>query len=268
MGLIIAESIAMIRIQLDRIHLELLLLAGLFATFSGVVFEPTWQSGMNVTPLVAFGGGLVVGVGVLVHRRIFGDSTDSRSRMRATIWFAFLGAVIGATVSSVVVGTPRSMVIAAAGGGLMFSAIGTQFGIVIKTRDEAARDAVETVLDEENVFVTPEHFWSDNTDTTHSNEDSRATEEKVTQTETHAVNGGETSDPDRNETSEESDNHNGDDTDKTGSDENDESVTDEQIDGDIERIDVSSSSDWKQTADDNIPIPVIRSIESSDYSEE
>ena len=149
----------MIRIQLDRIHLELLLLAGLFATFSGVVFPPIRRSGMNMTPLVAFCGVVIVGIGVLVHRRIFTDSADTRSRRRATIWFAVLGAITGAAISSVI-GTSR-LLIAAIGGGLMFSAIGTQFSIGIKSRDEAARDAVETILDEQNVFVTPEHRRSD-----------------------------------------------------------------------------------------------------------
>lgn len=264
------------RIQLDRIHLELLLLGGLFATFSGVVLPGTSWRGMNVTPLVAFGGSMIVAAGVLVHRRIYTHSTDTRSRMRATIWFAFLGAIFGAMVTAIVVNEPRSTLIGAAGGGLMFSAIGTQFGIDIKTRDQAARDAVETILDDQNVFVTPEHLWSDDTDTTHSNGESRTTEEKATKTETGAVNGSDTNNADRSETSEESnddtvaDDDAADDAvaDKTENDEKNESTTNEQIDDDIERIGVSQSSDWKQTTDDNIPIPVIRSIESNDYSEE
>jgi hypothetical protein len=238
----------MIRIQLDRIHLELLLLAGLFATFSGVVFPPIRQNGMNMTPLVAFCGVVIVGIGVLVHRRIFTDSTDTRSQRRATIWFAIIGAIVGAAVSSVV-GTSR-LLIAAIGGGLMFSAIGTQFNIVIKSRDEAARDAVETILDEQNVFVTPEHRRSDATNDG-ANEKARETDEQ-TETETSAGNG---SAEDANDTTEtETDNG---------------SATEEQVDDAIEQIDVSASSDWKQSApDDNIPIPVIRSIESSDYSDE
>lgn len=263
------------RIQLDRIHLELLLLGGLFSTFSGVVLPSTPWRGMDMTPLVAFGGSMIVAVGVLVHRRIFTDSADTRSRMRATIWFAFLGAIVGATITAIV-GKSQSMLIAAAGGGLMFSAIGVQFGIDIKTRDEAARDAVETILDDKNVFVTPEHLWSDDTDTAHSNEKSRNT--KQTKTETGTVNGSDTNNADSSDANaDSSDASEGSDsdavadddaTDETENGEKNKSATGGRIDSDIERIGVSKSSDWKQTTDDNIPVPVIRSIESNDYSEE
>jgi hypothetical protein len=219
----------MIRIELDRVHLELLVLAGLFATFSGVVFPPMRWNGMNMTPLVAFFGIGIVGVGALVHRRIFTDSTDTRSRMRAAIWFAVLGAVLGASVSTIVVETPQSRMIAAIGGALMFSSIGTQFGIVIKSHDEAARDAVETILDEQNVFVTPEQLWT---------EDARG------------VRGNDR-------------------TDAPSRDDEDNKDNRSEMNGESDEIDVSASSDWKQsTSDDNIPIPVIRSVESGEYSEE
>lgn len=253
----------MIRIELDRIHLELLLLAGLFATFSGVVFQPMMQNGMNMTPLVAFAGVGIVAVGVLVHRRLSTGHTDSRSRIRAMVWLALLGAVLGAAVSSTVVETPRSMVLAALGVGAMFSALGTQFGIVIKSREEAAREAVETILDEKNVFVTPEQLWSNGADeanrTRESNDHSNtlgfeATAESGSKSESEADAATEV-----DETDEADDSDTGIDT---------ENTADEQESDTIDRTDDPGSKSWKQPTDDTTPIPVIRSIESREYPED
>lgn len=279
----------MIRIELDRIHLELLLLAGLFATFSGVVFQPMMQNGMNMTPLVAFGGVGIVGVGVLVHRRLSTGNADSRSRIRAMVWFALLGAVLGAAISSTVVETPRSMVLAAVGVGAMFSAFGTQFGIVIKSREEAAREAVETILDEKNVFVTPEQLWSNGADATNSTRESNyrsetlgfeataesgfvsesepeseATSEPESGTASEADATDWSSGTDGADEADETDDADDSDTDA----ETDGSTSEEQTDDTIDPTDDPGSKSWKQPADDTTPIPVIRSIESGEYPED
>lgn len=270
----------MIRIELDRIHLELLLLAGLFATFSGVVFQPMMQNGMNMTPLAAFGGVGIIGVGVLVHRRLATSHADSRSRIRAMVWFALLGAVLGAAISSSVVETPRSMVLAAVGVGAMFSAFGTQFSIVIKSREEAAREAVETILDEKNVFVTPEQLWSNGADETNrtreSNDrseslgfeataESKSEPEPETASEADATGwGGETDKTDEADEADEANETDDSDTDA----ETDDPTTDEQEGDTIDQTDDPGSKSWTQPADDTTPIPVIRSIESGEYPED
>lgn len=265
----------MIRIELDRIHLELLLLAGLFATFSGAVFQPRMQNGMNMTPLVAFGGVGIVGLGVLVHRRLSTGHADSRSRIRAMVWFALLGAVLGATILSVVVGddSSRSMVLAAVGVGAMFSAFGTQFGIVIKSREEAAREAVETILDEKNVFVTPDQLWSNGTqeaDRSHESNDNSVTFGFESDAESEAESESESESKSDSDSESESDVTDWiDETIDADTDGDSDSTIDEQENDTIERTDDPGSDSWKEaTTDDTSPIPVIRSIESSEYPEE
>ncbi|UPM42176.1 hypothetical protein [Halocatena salina] len=263
----------MIRIELDRIHLELLLLAALIAAFAGVVFEPTVRYGVNVVPLGALGVVGMIGLIVLVHRRF---TDGDRNRVRGMVWLAIVGALLGATVSSVVVGTVRSMALAAAGVGAMFFAIGTQFSIVIKSREAAARDALEEVLDDENVFVASEQART-NGRTDRRRSDFESTHTSETATSTFGSDAASESDTARTARSE---SDRGDDvqTDEreVESDETEEATEsdDEQTDTsederDVERTDDPGSEHWAQsTADDSGPIPVIRSVTSTESSEE
>ncbi|RRJ27821.1 hypothetical protein [Halocatena pleomorpha] len=273
----------MIRIELDRIHLELLLLAALIAAFAGAVFEPTVRYGVNVVPLVALVVVGMIGLIVLIHRRF---TAGDRNRVRGMVWLALLGALLGATVSSVVVGTARSMALAAAGVGAMFFALGTQFSIVIKSREAAARDALTEILDEENVFVASEQARANGTtDDRQTDFESTTESTRVSRTVSSAFrdNGSES---DGTETSR-SESRRDDDDDNDGDDvetdeqevkadetdeatESDDEQTDESEDErDIEQTDDPGSEHWAQsTAEDSGPIPVIRSIASTESSEE
>lgn len=268
----------MIRIELDRIHLELLLLAGLIAAFAGVVFEPTMRYGVNVVPLVALGVVGVIGLIVLIHRRF---TAGDRSRVRGMVWFALVGALLGATVSSVVVGTVRSMALAAAGVGAMCFALGTQFSIVIKSREAAARAALEDLLEDENVFVASEQRQTNGTDTDRQRSDTKpmaeytpsSANESNSETESDGIDTlrattfrSESESDDDGEKSERKA-----ETDDTTNEESNSETTDEDSEDrhDVERTDDPGSEHWAQsTADDSGPIPVIRSITSAESSEE
>lgn len=267
----------MIRIELDRIHLELLLLAGLLAAFAGVVFEPTMWYGVNATPLVALGVVGMIGLLVLVHRRF---TTGDRSRVRAMVWLALVGALLGATVSTVVVGDVESMALAAAGVGAMFFAIGTQFSIVVKTRETAAREAVEEILDEENVFVASEQLQMNSTDADGQRSSFEPTAETESTTPSATANSESETGSDTTETTSWSetaavaDEPEGEDETEGKTDEateSDSEKTDDSSDDshDIEQTDGPGSESWAQsTTDDTGPIPVIRSITPSESSEE
>lgn len=235
----------MIEIKLDVIHRELLLLAGLFATFTGVVFPEELWYGMNLTPLIAFGSVVVIGLLVLLHRRLFTRSSATQSRRRATIWLGLLGAVLGGTASTVLVGTDRSMIYATIGGGLMFAAIGTQFSIIIKSQDDAARAAVERVLDQENVVLAP-GVWSseDSAESANSSQTDSASSETPTQDEdalSPAITAIDAKADGRRESITEDDQR--------------KSIADDE----------SRANEWKPPGtDENQAIPVIRSVGSNE----
>ncbi len=258
----------MIRIELDRIHLELLLLAGLLAAFAGVVFEPTMRYGVNATPLVALGVVGVIGLLVLVHRRF---TAGDRNRVRAMVWLALVGALLGATAAAAAGRAVQSMALAAAGVGAMFFAVGTQFSIVIKSREAAARAAVEEILDDENVFVASERLRTNGTDT---NGQSSVPESGFAAPSAESGSENESDETDTPEATvsqfepetDAVDEH----EEETGATESDSENDGWSDDGrDIERTDDPGSESWaRSTADDPGPIPVIRSITPSESSEE
>lgn len=259
----------MIRIELDRIHLELLLLAVLIAAFAGVVFEPTMWYGVNATPLVALGVVGVIGLLVLVHRRF---TAGDRNRVRAMVWLALVGALLGATAAAAVGRAVQSMALAAAGVGAMFFAVGTQFSIVIKSREAAARAAVEEILDDENVFVASERLRTNGTDT---NGQSSVPESGFA---APSAESGSENESDETDTPEATVSQFEPETDAVDEREDETERTtesDSENDGwsddgrDIERTDDPGSESWaRSTADDPGPIPVIRSITPSESSEE
>lgn len=251
----------MIRIELDRIHLELLLLSGLIAAFAGVVFEPTMRYGVNVIPLVALGVVWTLAIAVLAHRRF---TTGNQNRIRAMVWFALLGAIVGATVSTAVVGTVRSMLLAGAGVGAMFFAVGTQFSIVVKDRESAAKEAVEAIIDENNIFVTPEQLRT-NSETTGT-----PGFEQTVETESEP---NPPSAPESDEFSDESlferERENEPETENMWNIESDDSEPDDDLDAvdDVERTDDPGSESWSRSDSKDTGISVIRSV-STDTSDE
>lgn len=254
----------MIRIELDRIHLELLLLAGLLAAFAGVVFEPTMRYGVNVTPLVALGVVGMIGLLVLVHRRF---TAGDRNRVRAMVWLALVGALLGATAAAAAGRAVQSMALAAAGVGAMFFAVGTQFSIVIESREAAARAAVEEILDDENVFVASERLRTNGTDTNGQSSDTETGFIAPSAESGSEDESDETDTPEATVSSFDTTDEREDETRATESDGENDGWSDDGRD--IERTDDPGSESWaRSTADDPGPIPVIRSITPSESSEE
>ncbi|WP_330630897.1 hypothetical protein [Halocatena halophila] len=147
----------MIRIELDRIHLELLLLSGLFAALSGVVFQPNLRYGINIVPLGTFAGVAVIGIVALLLRRFTGWDP---ARLRSMIWFGLFGGFAGAMISRVAVGSTEKMLFGTVGGAAMAMAlaVGMKVTVVIKSQDDAAREAVDRILEQKNVYTATEQF--------------------------------------------------------------------------------------------------------------